>query len=152
MLSFRTDCDAEGAAGMPTNNQSGWDPKKPVRLEGFDRKQESTETPKESKDSPSARPLRARLEFPPAKPDPDPVLAAPPASETPRAAAPRVEAPRAEASRPAVNSSASRPKNTAYTPDPDPERVAQRQWWKYDLYKRSGRTDGGREAGEGRSI
>jgi len=139
---------------MPTNNQSGWDPKKAARLEGFDRKQESTETPPESKDSrPAAAPaqVRARLEFPAPKPALDPVPAAPPAPETPRAAAPRVELPRGEASRPAMSGSPSGTKNTAFTPDPDPDRVAQRRWWKYDLYKRSGRTDGGREAGEGRS-
>jgi hypothetical protein len=27
----------------------------------------------------------------------------------------------------------------SYTADPDPERVRRRQWWKYDLYTRSGR-------------
>jgi hypothetical protein len=28
---------------------------------------------------------------------------------------------------------------SAYTPDPDPDRVRSRQWWKHDLYMRSGR-------------
>ena len=47
------------------------------------------------------------------------------------------------------------PRNRAYVPDTDPERVRRRQWWKYDLYTRSGRKRadeeaGSRYAGEGR--
>jgi hypothetical protein len=126
---------------MPTN-QSGWDAKKPARLEGFGTKQETTETPKETDERPAtAKPatVRARLEFAAAAPP------APPVQETPRVeTTPRVEAPRVETARPAVSGSTPRPtKNAAYTPDPDAERVTQRKWWKYDLYKRSGRTDGG---------
>jgi hypothetical protein len=126
---------------MPTNNQSGWDAKKPARLEGFGTKQETTETPKESDERrTTAQPatVRARLEFPAAAPP------APPPQKAPRVEAPRVETPRVETARPAASSSTPRStKNAAYTPDPDDERVTQRKWWKYDLYKRSGRTDGG---------
>ena len=80
---------------MPTN-QSGWDAKKPARLEGFGTKQETTETPKESGERRTTAQLatvRARLE----------------SSGSPH----------------------------------DAEPVTQRRWWKYDLYKRFGRTDGG---------
>src|SRR5262245_51079416 len=40
-----------------------------------------------------------------------------------------------------------RRQNRAYQSDADPERVRRRQWWKYDLYVRSGRKKADEEAG-----
>jgi hypothetical protein len=142
---------------MPIDNQNGWDPKKPARLKGFDRKDTSDAAQKPAASpSPSAPATagRARLNFPPPKPAAEPAPE-PPASapEAPRAVTPRTESQRTESQRPPASSDRVRPRNTPYTPDPDPDRVARRQWWKYDLYKRSGRQDaGGRDAGQGRSM
>jgi hypothetical protein len=58
------------------------------------------------------------------------------------------EPPKVESTASSPVSQSVRPGTGVYTPDSDPERVRRRQWWKHDLYTRSGRQRADQQAGD----
>jgi len=112
--------------------------------------------------TPNPTPSQNATPAPVTTPSKDEAPASPPAQQKPSSAAnvpagsPRIagtfrtESAASAASqtlRPASGSLPDRSGNAGYMPDPDPERVQRRQWWKYDLFMRSGRKLADEEAG-----
>jgi hypothetical protein len=128
---------------MPVDDQNRRDPTNSVRLKGFDLKDKNVDAPPApAVPSPAGAP-RVNFRAPAAAQKPAPEAIAPTdiAKNDTAASAPDRQA--APAPRLSLDASKNAPRelqrNNAYTPDPDDARVARRQWWKYELFKRSGR-------------